>query len=76
MTAVTDDQLGRGARILFIDDEVQTRRFLRISLAIQGYEVIEASTGEEGLKLAAIRSPDLVVHDLGLPGMDGKEVLS
>jgi two-component system KDP operon response regulator KdpE len=76
MSETTDNALGPGARILVIDDETQIRRFLRISLVSQGYEVIEASTGEEGLAQAASRSPDLVVLDLGLPGMDGKEVLS
>jgi two-component system KDP operon response regulator KdpE len=62
-------------RILVIDDEVQIRRFLRISLASQDYEVMEAATADEGLKLAATQSPELVVLDLGLPGMDGKDVL-
>lgn len=62
-------------RILVIDDEVQIRRFLRISLASQSYEVLEAATAEEGLKLAATQSPELVVLDLGLRGMDGKDVL-
>lgn len=76
MSTTSDDQRASAARILVIDDEAQIRRFLRISLASQGYEIIEARTGEEGLELAAIRSPDLVVLDLGLPGMDGKDVLS
>lgn len=76
MTTVSIDQATLLGRILVIDDEVQIRRFLRISLASQGYEVIEAATGEDGLKLAATRSPDLVVLDLGLPGMDGNDVLS
>lgn len=63
------------ARILVIDDEEQIRRFLRISLTSQGYEVIEAADGEQGLELAATRTPELVVLDLGLPGRDGREVL-
>ncbi|HET7675331.1 MAG TPA: response regulator [Gammaproteobacteria bacterium] len=62
-------------RILVIDDEVQIRRFLRISLASEGYEVLEAATADEGLKLAATQGPDLVVLDLGLRGADGKDVL-
>jgi two-component system KDP operon response regulator KdpE len=76
MSEGPENEVVRGARILVIDDEVQIRRFLRISLVSQGYEVIEASTGEEGLDHAARRSPDLIVLDLGLPGMDGKGVLS
>ena len=76
MSAASTDQPTSAARILVIDDEVQIRRFLRISLASQGYEVIEAASGEEGLKLVATRSPDLVVLDLGLPETDGKQVLS
>lgn len=62
-------------RILVIDDEVQIRRFLRISLGSQGYEVLEAGTAEQGLELAATQSPELIILDLGLPGRDGKEVL-
>jgi two-component system KDP operon response regulator KdpE len=64
-----------GARILVIDDEVQIRRFLRISLATQDYEVLEAATADEGLKLAATQAPELIVLDLGLRGADGKDVL-
>ena len=64
-----------GARILVIDDETQIRRFLAISLRAQGYEVIEAATGRSGLEALATRGADLVVLDLGLPDMDGIEVL-
>ena len=61
--------------ILVIDDEPQIRKFLRISLSSQGYKVIEAGTGEEGLSQAALSGPALVVLDLGLPDMDGQTVL-
>ena len=64
-----------GARILVIDDEVQIRRFLAISLRAQGYDVTEAATGREGLESLATRGADLVVLDLGLPDLDGMEVL-
>ena len=66
---------GTGASILVIDDEAQIRKFLRISLSAQGYKVIEAGTGTDGLAQAALARPDLVVLDLGLPDMDGKDVL-
>lgn len=61
--------------VLIIDDEAQIRKFLRISLSAQGYKVMEASNGAEGLAQAALKRPDLVVLDLGLPDMDGQDVL-
>jgi two-component system KDP operon response regulator KdpE len=61
--------------ILVIDDEPQIRKFLRISLSSQGYRVIEAANGEEGLTQAALAGPALIVLDLGLPDMDGQAVL-
>ena len=64
-----------GAKILLIDDEPQIRRFLGISLRAQGYVVAEAATGVEGLQMLATGAPDLVILDLGLPDMDGQEVL-
>ncbi|WP_312934206.1 response regulator [Pseudomonas sp.] len=63
------------ATVLVIDDEPQIRKFLRISLSSQGYQVIEAATGGDGLAQAALGQPDLVVLDLGLPDMDGQQVL-
>ncbi len=67
--------MSQTASILVIDDEPQIRKFLRISLASQGYKVLEAATGEDGLAQAALSRPDLVVLDLGLPDMDGQQVL-
>lgn len=61
--------------ILVIDDEAQIRKFLRISLNAQGYKVLEGANGREGLAQAALGKPDLVVLDLGLPDMDGQQVL-
>lgn len=60
--------------ILLIEDEPQMRRFLRITLQGHGYRLIEAVEGEEGLKQAATRNPDVVLLDLGLPDIDGLEV--
>ncbi len=60
--------------ILLIEDEPQMQRFLRIVLQGQGYNFIEAQTGQEGLVQAATRSPDIILLDLGLPDIDGLEV--
>ncbi|MCZ4542613.1 DNA-binding response regulator [Rhodococcus erythropolis] len=64
------------SRILVVDDEPQILRALRINLSVRGYEVVTASTGAGALRAAAERPPDVVVLDLGLPDMDGTEVLA
>jgi two-component system KDP operon response regulator KdpE len=61
--------------ILIIDDEVQIRRLLEITLSANGYKISEASTGKEGLTLAASIQPVLIILDLGLPDTDGQEIL-
>ncbi|MET0809460.1 MAG: response regulator transcription factor [Pseudoxanthomonas sp.] len=63
------------ARVLVIDDEPQIRKFLDISLRTQGYQVLLAANGEEGLAALATQGADLVVLDIGLPDRDGHEVL-
>ena len=60
---------------LGVDDEVQIRRFLRAGLELDGFAVGEAETGAAALRLATLKPPDLVILDLGLPDMDGGEVL-
>jgi two-component system, OmpR family, KDP operon response regulator KdpE len=62
-------------RVLIVDDEPQIRRFLKPALTAAGYEVLTAETGMEALRLLASDAPDVVVLDLGLPDMDGKDVL-
>jgi two-component system KDP operon response regulator KdpE len=62
-------------RVLVVDDEPQIRRALRTNLAARGYEVDLAGSGEEALALAASRHPDVVILDLGLPGIDGIAVV-
>lgn len=64
-----------GAQILIVDDELQIRRFLRISLEANGYHVHETASGEEAVIRTAQLRPDLVILDMGLPDMDGLEVL-
>ena len=64
------------ARILVVDDESQIRRFLRIALEAHAYEVVEAATGREAVHKAATEEPRLIVLDLGLPDMDGKEIIA
>lgn len=61
--------------ILVIDDEPQIRKLLKISLESNNYKVITASSGSEGINLAANHSPDLIILDLGLPDKNGHEVL-
>ena len=61
--------------ILVIDDEVQIRRLLRLTLESAGYKVREAENGSLGLNEAAVRHPDAIVLDLGLPDINGLEVL-
>jgi len=62
--------------VLVIDDEVQIRRLLRVSLDKQGYVVHEAGTAAEGLQMVLAKKPDIVLLDLGLPDRDGTQALS
>ena len=61
--------------ILVVEDEVAIRRFLRAALANQDYRLLEAVTGADALQEAATRQPDVVILDLGLPDMDGLQVI-
>jgi len=61
--------------ILIIDDEVQIRRLLEITLSANGYKISEASTGKEGINLAASLQPLLIILDFGLPDMDGLDII-
>jgi two-component system KDP operon response regulator KdpE len=62
-------------RVLVVDDEAPMRRALAANLKARGYEVDAAETGEQALDVAARRHPDVVLLDLGLPGIDGLEVI-
>ena len=61
--------------VILIEDEPQIRRFLRATLTGQGYRFFEAPTGADGLVEVGSRQPDVVIIDLGLPDMDGVEVI-
>jgi two-component system KDP operon response regulator KdpE len=63
------------ARILVIEDEPEIRRFLRVSLTGHEFDLVEAAQGREGILQAATYQPDLVILDLGLPDIDGAEVI-
>jgi two-component system KDP operon response regulator KdpE len=67
--------MSEGIHVLVVDDEPQIRRFLRASLTGHDYQVIEATTGQEALNQVVSAKPDLVILDLGLPDVDGLEVL-
>jgi len=62
-------------RVLVVEDELHTQRFLRAALTASGYEVLETATGKEALRLVFDWAPDIVALDLGLPDMDGKKVI-
>jgi two-component system KDP operon response regulator KdpE len=63
------------ARILVVDDEPHVRKFLRLSMQAEGFNVLEASTAEEAILLVHEASPELMVLDLGLPDIDGQQVI-
>ncbi len=63
------------AEILIIDDEPQIRKLLQINLESNGYKVIQATSGKEGLMFAASHPPDLILLDIGLPDKSGHEIL-
>ena len=65
-----------GACILVVDDEPQIRRFLRVTLEAHDFRIVEAESGREGIRLAALEKPDAVILDLGLPDMDGQEAIA
>ena len=70
------DSEALGAKILIIDDEPQIRRFLRASLTAHDYQVVEAEDGKSAVKTCTVEKPDLVILDLGLPDIDGLDVIS
>jgi len=70
-----NDEIPVGAQVLIVDDELQIRRFLRISLEANGYHIHETTNGHDAILKTAQLRPDLIILDMGLPDMDGLEVL-
>jgi two-component system, OmpR family, KDP operon response regulator KdpE len=66
---------GHGPAVVVIEDEPQIRRFLRAALVSQGYRCYEAANGRDGLTEAAMRQADVIILDLGLPDLDGLEII-
>lgn len=67
--------MNENSTILIIDDELQIRRLLEITLSASGYRILHAASGKEGLVEAATTNPSLIILDLGLPDIDGQEIL-
>ncbi|MGD9730471.1 MAG: DNA-binding response regulator in two-component regulatory system with KdpD [Candidatus Nitrospira kreftii] len=67
--------MSQEATILLIEDEPEIRRFLRTTLPVHGFRLYEAATGRDGLTEAQARNPDLILLDLGLPDLEGSEVI-
>ncbi|MBP2643821.1 MAG: kdpE 3 [Firmicutes bacterium] len=65
----------KGMRVLIVDDERQICKLLKVALGAHGYDVNEVATGEDGITRVALFKPDLIILDLGLPDIDGKEVV-
>ncbi len=65
-----------GLRVLVVDDEIAIQRFLRVALKGEGFIVLEAASGRDALQALTLEKPDLVLLDLGLPDMDGLDVLN
>ena len=76
MTPSADSTGGRPSKVLVVDDESAICRALRINLTARDYEVVTAGDGASGLAAAARERPDVVILDLGLPDMDGSEVIT
>ncbi|MBN8554862.1 MAG: response regulator transcription factor [Deltaproteobacteria bacterium] len=63
------------SKILVIDDEIQIRRLIKVGVESHGHQFLEAASGEEGIKLVASAKPDILILDLGLPGISGFDTL-
>ncbi len=66
--------IGQGRRVLVVDDEESVRELIKLYLSKEGFEVLHAREGKEALRVNGEHHPDLIILDLMLPGMDGREV--
>ena len=66
--------IGQGRRVLVVDDEESVRELIKLYLSKEGFEVVQAGDGKEALRVNGEQHPDLIILDLMLPGMDGREV--
>ncbi len=62
-------------KTLIVDDETEIRRFLEVALGSQGHNVESVETGKDALRLISAKVPDIIILDLGLPDMDGKDII-
>jgi len=67
--------LSTGAKILVIDDEAEIRKLLKVGLTAHGYVFLEAGTGKDGIYQTAVTRPDIIILDMGLPDLEGPEVV-
>ncbi|MDU2065757.1 MAG: response regulator, partial [Sporomusaceae bacterium] len=67
--------MGQQTKVLIVDDEIQIRRLIKVSLEGHSYSVVEAANGKSGIDQVLAHKPDLILLDLGLPDMDGKAVI-
>jgi two-component system KDP operon response regulator KdpE len=72
---MTDPATSPTSSVLVVDDEAQIRRFLRAGFELDGFDVQEAETGADAIRWATLKPPDLAIIDLGLPDMDGSEIV-
>ncbi|HML21221.1 MAG TPA: response regulator [Aggregatilinea sp.] len=75
MSDVSAPAAGQNTLVLIIEDDAQIRRFLRTTLTSNGYRIEETATALDGINKAALRAPDVIILDLGLPDLDGLEVM-
>jgi DNA-binding response OmpR family regulator len=74
--ATYDKQVANGSKILLVDDDQRYLLFMTDRLNVEGYHIMSASSGEEALELISRERPDLILLDIMMPGMGGKEVLA
>lgn len=67
--------MSNGAKILVIDDEAEIRKLLKVGLTAHGYDFMEAASGKDGIYQAAVSRPDIIILDMGLPDLEGPDIV-